>query len=141
MSSSDKQTEKELQKIIQDNAEPSNATCQVKLLIYYRNIKLKNLFIKNNPNKPTDHFNVVYMYFCSLAPCYSVQATYIGHTTTTITERMKQHTSIKKHHKETHQQNITGAQMTPKVSILSKLPDKQDLIIMGAPLIKQQKKT
>ena len=27
---------------------------------------------------------------------------YIGHTTTTVAERMKQHTSIKKHHKETH---------------------------------------
>ena len=68
-----------------------------------------------------------------------MQATYIGHTTTTITERMKQHTSIKKHHKETHQQNITGAQMIQNVSILSKPSDKQDLIIMEALLIKQQK--
>ena len=79
------------------------------------------------------------MYSYDLAPVNSVQATYIGHTTTTITERMKQHTSIKKHHKEAHQQNTTGAQMIPNVSILSKLPDKQDLIIMEALLIKQQK--
>ena len=62
MSSSDKQTERELQKIIQDNVEPSNGTSQLKLLIYYRNRKFENLLIKINPNKRTDHFNVVYMY-------------------------------------------------------------------------------
>ena len=34
----------------------------------------------------------------------------------------------KKHKEETHQPNITGSKMIPNVSILSKLPDKQDII-------------
>ena len=139
MTSCYKQTEKELQKIIQDNIKPSKNTSNIKLRIYYKNRKLKNLFIKNNPNKPKDPFNVVFMYTCDQAPCTGVQATYIGHTTTTISERMKQHTSIKKHYKETHQMNITGSKMIPNITILSRLSNKQDLIIKEALLIKQQK--
>ena len=59
MTSCYKQTEKELQKIIRDNIKPSENTSNIKLRIYYKNRKLKNLFIKNNPNKPKDPFNVV----------------------------------------------------------------------------------
>ena len=64
---------------------------------------------------------------------------YIGHTTTTVKERIKQHSSIKRHHKETHLENITGSMILPDISILAKTSNKIDLIILEALLIKQHK--
>ena len=64
---------------------------------------------------------------------------YIGHTTTTVKERIKQHSSIKRHHRETHLENITGSRILPDISILAKTSNKIDLIILEALLIKQYK--
>ena len=64
---------------------------------------------------------------------------YIGHTTTTIKKRTKQHSSIKKHYKGTHNCNITGSQILPNIKILAKLFGKADLMILEALLIKQQR--
>ena len=108
-------------------------------MIYYRNKKLRNLFIRNNTNKPTAKFNVVYQYTCDKEPCNSTQLSYIGHTTTTIKDRFKQHSSIKKHHRDAHNTNITGSQMTPNVRIIATNHTRQDLIILEALLIKQNK--
>ena len=79
------------------------------------------------------------MYSCDKVPCNEAQDKYIGHTTTTVKERVKQHTSIKRHHKEKHGENITGSQIIPKIKILAKLNNKTDLCIMEALLIKQEK--
>ena len=67
------------------------------------------------------------MYTCDQAPSQSVHVKYIGHTTTTITEPMKQHILTKNHHMETHHQNITSSQIIPTVAILAKMSDKMDL--------------
>jgi hypothetical protein len=139
MSNSYKIIEKELQKIIKYSVKPTVPNGNIKLLIYYKNKKLKNIFIKNNTNKTTEDFNVVYKYTCEEAPCKEAQSSYIGHTTTTIKERMKQHSSIKKHYKETHNRNITGSEMAQNVSILAKLNSKQELQILEALLIKQHR--
>lgn len=139
MSNSYKMTEKELQKIIYSNVEHRNPLNRINLLIYYKNKKLKNLFIRNNNNKSTSDFNVVYRYDCDQAQCKIAHACYIGHTTTTVKERMKQHSSIKRHHKEVHQTNITGTKMLENVTVMTKLHNKRDLIIMEALLIKQHK--
>ena len=73
---------------------------KTKLMIYYKNRKLRNLFIRNNLNPPTEQFNVVYKYTCNQVQCTSAHITYIGHTKTTLKERFKQHSSIKKHFKD-----------------------------------------
>ena len=64
---------------------------------------------------------------------------YIGHTTTTVKERIKQHSSVKRHHKETHLENITGSMILPDISILARTSNKIDLILLEALLIKQHK--
>ena len=62
---------------------------------------------------------------------------YIGHTTTTIKKRTIQHSSIKKHYKETHNCNISGSQIQQNIKILAKLSGKADVMILEALLIKQ----
>ena len=97
---------------------------------------MKNLFIKNRPEKRED-FCVVYQYNCDKVPCMETKTSYIGRTTTTIKERMKQHTGIKFHHNTVHKRNITGKQMLENVTVLARSNNKTDLAILEALLIKQ----
>ena len=61
---------------------------------------------------------------------------YIGHATTTVKQRIKQHSSIKRHFTETHKENIMGSMILPNNSILARASDKSDLILLEALLIK-----
>ena len=85
-----RQVEKELTAIINSSIETTNEA-KLKLNIYYKSRKVKNLFIRNNSNKPDQPFNVVYQYTCNQGECTTSQSTYIGHTRTTIKDRFKQH--------------------------------------------------
>ena len=67
------------------------------------------------------------------------QTCYIRHTTTTVKERIKQYSSMKKHHRETNFVNITGSMILPDISILARASNKIDLIILETLLIKQHK--
>jgi len=132
-----KREERELKKIFSEHVLSNTESNQTKLLIYYKNRKLSQLFIKNNPNKPSEIFNVVYKYACDVAACKDANAYYVGYTTTTVKERFRQHASIKKHHQITHNSTITGKQMLQNVSILAKGRSKQELLILEALLIKE----
>ena len=136
MTSNYKQVEKELTTVINNNIETINET-KLKFNIYYKSRKIKILFIINNPNKPDQPFNVMYQYTCNQGECTTSQSTYIGHTRTAIKDRFKQHAAIKKHHQQIHNNNITGSQMLPNVTILATEHNKQDLAILEALLIKQ----
>ena len=61
------------------------------------NIKITNI---------TETYIVIYKYTGDKAPCNVTHACNIGHTTTTVKERIKQHSSIKLHFTETHKENI-----------------------------------
>ena len=122
MTSNYKQVEKELTMINNSSIETTNEA-KLKLNICYKSRKVKNLFIRNNSNKPDQPFNVVYQYTCNQGECTTSQSTYIGHTRTTIKDRFKQHAAIKKHHQQIH--NITGSQMLPNVTILATEHNKQ----------------
>jgi len=139
MTSRYKQEEAYLRRIVENNVQTKSENYKLKLNIYYRNKKLKSLFIKNNPHKTNEIYNVVYKYTCNEVPCNEAQLCYIGHTTTTIKDRFRQHTSIKKHHREHHDSNITGKHMLPNVTVLQKCNDRRDLIIMEALMIKEFK--
>ena len=56
--------EKQLRDIIQRNLAPSDNNTKIKLHIYYRNKKLKNLIVHNRFHKATEQFGVVYQYTC-----------------------------------------------------------------------------
>ena len=64
---------------------------------------------------------------------------YIGHTTTTVKERTKPHSSIERRFTETHKENITGSMILPNISILAQASDKIDLILFEELLIKEHK--
>ena len=107
MTSNYKAEEKKLHEIIEKHVKPTNSESSVKLTIYYRNRKLKDMIIKNKPKRTLDEqkrHHVVYQYSCNLAGCNAPQ--YIGYTTCTLYDRFGQHTqsgSIKKHRSEKHE--------------------------------------
>ena len=68
MTSNYRQVEKELITMINSNTETTNEA-KLKFKIYYKSRKVRNLFIKNNPNKPDQPFNVVYQYACNQGEC------------------------------------------------------------------------
>ena len=132
-----KQTEKRMRKIIHRDLIPTHPDTKLKLRIYYKNKKLKSLFIKNNPHKPSEVSSVVYQYNCDQSTCMVDKISYIGHTTTTIKERFKQHASIKKHYLTVHGINITGQEMNSNVKVIGRAVDKFELCILEALLIKE----
>ena len=132
------QTERELKRIINSHVKPTNDKV-LQIMIYYKNKKLRNLLVKNNSNSSIQDYNVVYQYTCNQELCTSTQTCYIGHTTSTIKDRFKQHTSIKRHFRETHDRNITGSQMLPDVKILATNNNKIELPIQEAIMIKEIK--
>jgi len=138
MTNNYKQVEREITNIVKTNIVTTNNR-KLQFNNYYKNKKLKSLFIRNKCNKPDQPFNVVYEYACEEGQCNSAQTKYIGHTTTTIKERFKQHTAIKKHYQQVHGTNITGSQMQTNVTILATEHNKQDLAILEALLIQQRR--
>ena len=128
--------ENELQQIFKKHIKPTSIDTTPKLIIYYKNKKLRNLFIRNSPHKTPSTHNVVYEYVCDQAPCDSVHTCYVGYTASTIKDRFKQHASIKKHFQKIHSRNITGSQMLPNVSVIHRANNKRDLQILEALTIK-----
>ena len=130
------QYERNLKRIIHRNVK-SSTNGKIEIHVFYRNRKLKNLFIKNNTNKPELESNLIYKYKCDKMPCTEVETCYIGLTTVTVRERFKQHRSIKKHFSDVHNEHVTGSQMMRNVSVIARCPHKQDLHILEALLFKE----
>ena len=137
MSSQYKQEEKNLQDIIKNNIKPVNNQ-KIELMIYYKNKKLSNLLIRNNPHKDSEENHVVYQYKCPSGECEPPQ-TYIGYTTTTLKQRTTSHAqngSIKDHNTTTHQLKIRSKEILDNTTVLFRSTDKTDLTIAEALLIK-----
>lgn len=143
MTSNYKNEEKSLHNIIDKHIKPTNPSAKVKLIIYYRNRKLRNLFIKNKPNiaiDPALKHHVVYQYTCDKGGCNSNNK-YIGYTTTTLYQRFGSHTqsgSIRKHLTEEH--GITSLKrrdLLESTQVLHQDDRRRDLIFMEALLIKE----
>ena len=129
--------ERNLRKTVMKHVIPTENR-KIKLMIFYRNRKLRNLFIKNNPNKIEQSSNLIYKYACNKQPCTEADIFYIGRTTVTLKERFNNHKSIKTHYKNIHHQDkITGSQMLPHVSVIDKCSDRIDLCILEALYIKE----
>ena len=142
MSSNYQQEETKLSNIIQKNIKSVDEEKQLKIIIYYKTKKFKNLVIKNNTTKPTDfslQHHVVYQYTCNKNGCHSIENKYIGFTTTTLKERMVQHSSIKKHHSSIHKKKIGYKEILENTKVLVRNNFKQDLLIAEALLIKYEK--
>jgi len=148
MCSNYKVEEKQLRNIIHSNVKPNVENSIVVLEIFYRNKKLRNLFIRNKPpsanNDISERHGVVYRYTCNKEGCNASQ-TYIGYTTCTISDRFKMHAingSIKNHITQSHEINrIPKAELIQGVDILRHCNSRQELIMTEAILIKDMKPT
>ena len=111
--------EKQLSTLIDKNVKPTNEDDKLKLIVYYKTRKLRELFIRNKPissKSIANRHHVVYAYSCNLEGC-NASPKYIGYTTCTVDERFKMHAqngSIKKHLVENH-----GMIRTPKNDLVS----------------------
>ena len=142
MSSQNKQEEQNIRKIIEDHTSPK-AGHTIKLSIYYKSRKLSQLFIKNNIHVDTSNSHVVYRYCCNTDMCQQSKK-YIGYTTTTLKQRMTMHAqngSILTHHKEVHKNKIKTAEILEGTDIIFRSPDKAELVLAEALLIKELKPT
>ena len=144
MTSTYKQEEKTLRKIVRSHVLPAPEKA-VRLNIYYKNKKVSNLFIKNNPHKKTleEQSHVVYRYSCNAEECNPSQ-TYIGYTTTTLKQRMTTHAqngSIKSHSMERHDHVIRTAEILKQIKVIYSSPDRLELLLAEALLIKSQEPT
>ena len=68
---------------------------KIKLCIYYRCKKIRDLIIKNNLTNPNvqhaDKSHLIYEFICQERECLSLKNSYIGLTTCTLRDRMKGH--------------------------------------------------
>ena len=142
MSSNYKTRETQLQSIVRKALVPSDPKRCIKLFIYYRNRKVKDLFIRNSPQNRSI-FNVVYQYNCNREPCNGSQ-TYIGYTTTLISTRMQSHSqqgSIKSHCLKVHNHKVNANELLRDTNVVKKCFDRSDLTVAEALYIKSRTPT
>jgi hypothetical protein len=142
MSSNYKQQEQRLKEIVSTHTTPINNNDNVKLIIYYRTPKLKNLLIKNNNHTKVEigrESHVVYQYSCPHEGCKPFQR-YIGYTECALVDRLRNHTqhgAILSHNLDIHKTKINTNSILLSTIILRKLHKKEDLLIAEALLIKE----
>ena len=119
MTSHYKMDESKLKNIVDKNLRPVEETKKIKLVVFYKTRKLKNLLIKNNPKTTSlaEEHHLVYQYTCTENRCNSIDSQYIGYTTTTLKNRMVQHKSIKEHLKKIHKRNIGYEEILKNIKI------------------------
>ena len=132
--------ENHIRKIIDRHIKPKQDNIEIKLQIYYKSKKLKNLIIKNNPNPSTDNANVVYAYKCPEDSCNAVSE-YVGYTTNALRKRLQQHTykGAIKDHALRHNRVLDLNHCTTNTQVIGRNNSKQEIIILEALLIKQRK--
>ena len=140
MSSLYKQEEQSLQRIVHEHVRPLGNS-KIMLHIYYKSMKMKNLFIRNNPHSSRQSSHVAYRYRCNHQECQLQDQIYIGYTECTLTERCRNHAqngSILQHNVSQHTQSIITKQILDATEVLHYLPLKVGLIIAEALYIKEE---
>ena len=142
MTSGYKADERILQSIVHNNI-VSVTNNKIKLLIYYKNKKIKNLVMNNNPCKKTGVFqetNVVYKFSCNREGCRLLpNMDYIGLTTTTLSRRLTCHLQSggpRNHLKEAHNETITRTVLEECTSVVMRCPNANRLAIAEALITK-----
>jgi len=146
MTSHHKNDEKFLNNITEKYIKSVDPAKKVKLIIFYRNRKLLNLFIKNKGNfnaDPVHDHHVVYQFTCDYESCNSNK--YIGYTTCSLYQRFGCHTqsgSIRKHLTEEHgATSLRRRELLRSTEVLHRSNCRRDLIFMEALLIKENNPT
>ena len=147
MNSGYRDDENHLKQIIKENIKVKNAEDRIKLVIYYKTTKTRDLIMKNNlcPKiRDLAKTNAVYQYDCKIGECTHLpknMAAYTGLTTCTISRRLSNHLqtgAILQHCKDNHGANLTRKQLEDSVSIRYLENDKNRLYILEALIIKEE---
>ena len=148
-----RQDEKSIKDVIKSNVTLKNKNDRIKILIYYKSTRTKELFMKNNLSpKPRDlsKTNVIYDFECQKDECKHLppaKRRYTGLTTCTISRRLSYHLqngAILKHSK-THKDKLTRNEIVEWTKIRYREGDVNRLEILEAliilhedPIINQQ---
>ncbi|ESN92894.1 hypothetical protein HELRODRAFT_165026 [Helobdella robusta] len=126
MSSSYKEDEYIIRKIIKKGVHPFDSNEKINLLIYYKNFKSQQLLIKNSPNvklATTQHSHVIYQFLCPHEDCRLRPSSYIGMNTTKLTLRLTCHLNIgapNQHYHDCHNQQLSRKILEDNTKILMK---------------------
>ncbi|ESN92797.1 hypothetical protein HELRODRAFT_164914 [Helobdella robusta] len=126
MSSSYKEDEYIIRKIIEKGVHPVDSNEKINLLIYYKNFKSQQLLIKNSPNvklATTQHSHVIYQFLCPHEDCRLRPSSYIGMTNTKLTRRLTCHLNIgapNQHYHDCHNQQLSRKILEDNTKILMK---------------------
>lgn len=111
-----KEDEKMLKRIINDHVNVLDKSENVKLIIYYRSRKTRDLVMKNNLTpklRDLARTNLIYQFRCSIDECAHrnrSEVSYTGLTTCTLSRRLSGHLqkgAILEHALQTHERKIT----------------------------------
>ena len=124
MSSAHKTDERILKDIVKRGVQPLEQENEIVLTIYYRNKKISNLVMKNNPNEKTGDLGrtgVIYQYTCQIGGCKLQNNSYIGMCTTTLSRRLTCHLQSgtpKNHSLQEHGEPLTREALVENTIIL-----------------------
>ena len=97
MNTAYKVDEKVLKKIINENVKCKGENGKLQIVIYYNNMKTKNMVMKNNlsgAKRELSQVNVIYEFECPENECFhhpTINNDYLGYTTCTLSRRLSFH--------------------------------------------------
>jgi hypothetical protein len=146
MTSQYKQQEDQLKSIVKKNIVSNKIIIPT---IYYKNKKLKNLLIRNQPTLDIDAVglsksNVIYEFTCPEVECNvnNKKVTYIGYTTNRLQQRLTQHYysgAIRTHGQDYHNKRFSKQDMFGNTKSIANESCLNDLRILEALYIKERR--
>ena len=139
-----KKDEKVIKDIIKQNVKPTNENEKIDV-IYYKNLKTKNLIMKNNMTRTQDPlmtFWTVYKFKCPNEDCELLNPSYIGQTRNTIKTRLQQHCrdgAIKEHMQRKHNTGLNTEILENNTKPVKNFSKLNKLIIYEALLIIEER--
>lgn len=131
-----------MRRIILRNITPTNPSNKVRLTIYYKNKRTKDLILRNDSSPRPSNFdsvNVIYKFTCPYENCTS-HSSYIGLTTTKLSRRLSYHLSQggpKRHLLQEHNIPISRTILEENTEIMDQAQDKNRLLYLEALYIKR----
>ena len=147
MNCSYRKDEQSLKEIIKENIKVKSAEHQVKLIIYYKTRKTRDMFMKNNLGpkvRDLAQTHVVYEYNCQIGVCKHLprsKTAYDGLTTCTLSRRLSNHLqkgAILQHCLDVHNTKITRKDLEKSISIRYNERDCNRLSILEALIIYEE---
>ena len=148
MNSAYKVDEKVLKKIINDNVKCKGENSKLQFVIYYNNMKTKNMVMKNNMSakkRELSQTNVIYEFTCPQNECFhhpTINNGYLGFTTCTLSRRLSFHLqtgAILQHSIEKHGEKIDRKTAEQCLKIRYKENNQERLEILEAIMIMVEK--